>query len=163
MNKTATEERKAVITTVDMFVEPNEKYGDKLVVTDSQGKSWKIKKEKSEMWESFAIGKQTEVTVGKYKGFDFIKSSKLLDESQPSQPVHVNQPAHAETIPVKTDLEKRRGVALSYAGLRVDAKVIPVSDIFIFAALCEEYMAGNILFDRKDLLAYQVKLQSVKE
>lgn len=159
MNKTATEERKAVITTVDMFVEPNEKYGDKLVVTDSQGKTWKIKQEKSEMWEEFSIGKQTDISVGKYNGFDFIKSAKLLGEDTASQPI----PTPKEPIPVKTDLEKRRGVALSYAGLRVDAKVIPVSDIFIFAALCEEYMAGNILFDRKDLLAYQVKLQSVKE
>lgn len=159
MNKTATEERKAVITTVDMFVEPNEKYGDKLVVTDSQGKTWKIKQEKAEMWEEFSIGKQTDISVGKYNGFDFIKSAKLLGEDTASQPI----PTPKEPIPVKTDLEKRRGVALSYAGLRVDAKVIPVSDIFIFAALCEEYMAGNILFDRKDLLAYQVKLQSVKE
>jgi len=159
MNKTATEERKAVITTIDMFVEPNEKYGDKLVVTDSQGKTWKIKQEKSEMWEEFSIGKQTDISVGKYNGFDFIKSAKLLGEDTASQPI----PTPKEPIPVKTDLEKRRGVALSYAGLRVDAKVIPVSDIFIFAALCEEYMAGNILFDRKDLLAYQVKLQSVKE
>ncbi|MFA5037759.1 MAG: hypothetical protein WC479_11365 [Candidatus Izemoplasmatales bacterium] len=159
MNKTATEERKAVITTIDMFVEPNEKYGDKLVVTDSHGKTWKIKQEKSEMWEEFSIGKQTDISVGKYNGFDFIKSAKLLGEDTASQPI----PTPKEPIPVKTDLEKRRGVALSYAGLRVDAKVIPVSDIFIFAALCEEYMAGNILFDRKDLLAYQVKLQSVKE
>ena len=159
MNKTATEERKAVITTIDMFVEPNEKYGDKLVVTDSQGKTWKIKQEKSEMWEEFSIGKQTDISVGKYNGFDFIKSAKLLGEDTASQPIATPK----EPIPVKTDLEKRRGVALSYAGLRVDAKVIPVSDIFIFAALCEEYMAGNILFDRKDLLAYQVKLQSVKE
>ena len=159
MNKTATEERKAVITTIDMFVEPNEKYGDKLVVTDSQGKTWKIKQEKSEMWEEFSIGKQTDISVGKYNGFDFIKSAKLLGEDTASQPI----PTPKEPIPVKTDLEKRRGVALSYAGLRVDAKVIPVSDIFIFAALCEEYMAGNILFDRKDLLAYQVKLQANKE
>ena len=157
MNKTATEERKAVITTIDMFVKPNEKYGDKLVVTDSQGKTWKIKQEKSEMWEEFSIGKQTDISVGKYNGFDFIKSAKLLGEDTASQPIPT--PKAVVKPVVSADTEKTRGVALRYATDLVIGKIIQPSDMYIMASLNEQYLNGNLKYDSKDIVAFQIKLQ----
>lgn len=133
-------------------------WGDKLFITDTTGKEWTLSKTKEGLWKEFEEGYQTEVTLKKStKGTDYIDTAKKLATT----PVKVEPKPIVKQASV-LDTEKIRGVALRYAVDYVIGKIIPVSDVYMMASLNEQYLVGNIQFDTKDILAYQIKLQNSK-
>lgn len=145
-----------IITVASMETKSTD-WGDKLFITDTEGKKWALSNKKQPIWKEFEEGYQTEVTLKKSSsGTEYIDTAKKL----------VNAPVNTDAKPVvkqaSVDMDKVRGVALRYAVDYVIGKIIPVSDVYMMASLNEQYLVGNIQFDTKDILAYQIKLQNSK-
>lgn len=130
------------------------KWGEHLTVIDTEGRTWVISDKKNSLWPEFEEGKATEVTLKTSpKGTKYIDTAKLTDE-----------PVEAATKVVASSPDnKHKRFSLAYAKDLVMYGKLGFKDLFITAALFEEYLNGNIVFDRKDLLAYQIKLQNKGE
>ncbi len=143
-----------IITVANKEVK-NTKYGDTMFITDTNGKEWILNGKKQSIWNEFEEGYQTEITLKKSsRGTEYIDTAKKLETA----PVKTEPKAVVKPV-VSTDTEKTRGVALRYATDLVIGKIIQPSDMYIMASLNEQYLNGNLKYDSKDIVAFQIKLQ----
>ena len=144
-----------MIITVASAVVRKTDWGNKLFVEDTNGKEWHLTDKKESIWNEFEEGYQTEITLKKSsRGTEYIDTAKKLETAPvKTEPKTVVKPV------VSADTEKTRGVALRYATDLVIGKIIQPSDMYIMASLNEQYLNGNLKYDSKDIVAFQIKLQ----